>query len=143
MKKLYNLPCNIAQILNLIGDKWTLLILWQLKLGNNTYSKLQNRLEGIASNLLSNRLKSLEEDGLISMELYQKHPPRYQYLLTEKGHDLNNVFNSLILWGEKHIKGCNKHLAHKTCGHNILLYYYCPDCQKTIEQNEIKISQSE
>ena len=85
MKNLYNLPCSIAQALNIIGDKWTLLIIRQLMLGYDTYSSIQERLEGIPSNLLSNRLKALEQDGLITAKLYQSHPPRYRYLLTESG----------------------------------------------------------
>ena len=100
MKNLYNLPCSIAQALNIIGDKWTLLIIRQLMLGYDTYSSIQERLEGIPSNLLSNRLKALEQDGLITAKLYQSHPPRYRYLLTESGRDLSDVFNSIILWGE-------------------------------------------
>ena len=71
MKNLYNLPCNIAQTLNIIGDKWTLLILRQLMMGYNTYTEILQRLEGIPTNLLSHRLKSLEEDELIGSELYQ------------------------------------------------------------------------
>ncbi|MDF2474251.1 MAG: hypothetical protein K0R21_2033, partial [Anaerocolumna sp.] len=60
MKNQYNLPCNIAQTLNIIGDKWTLLILRQLTTRHNTYKEIQEDLEGIPSNLLSERLKSLE-----------------------------------------------------------------------------------
>ena len=104
MKNLYNLPCSIAQALNIIGDKWTLLIIRQLMLGYDTYSSIQERLEGIPSNLLSNRLKALEQDGLITAKLYQSHPPRYRYLLTESGRDLSDVFNSIILWGERTCK---------------------------------------
>ena len=110
MRSNYNLPCNIAQTLNIIGDKWTLLILRQLANGNNTYKSILEKLEGIPSNLLSNRLKSLEKDSLIRPVLYQAHPPRYQYILTESGKDLTDVFNSLILWGEKHLKNVTKSL---------------------------------
>ena len=99
MKNLYDLPCNIAQTLNIIGDKWTLLILRQIMMGQDTYSKMQQKLEGIPSNLLSNRLKCLEDDGLITSNLYQAHPPRYRYVLTDSGKDLSDVFNSIILWG--------------------------------------------
>ena len=97
MKNLYDLPCNIAQTLNIIGDKWTLLILRQIMIGHDTYSEILQNLEGIPTNLLSDRLKSLAEDELISSELYQEHPPRYRYILTKGGMDLNDVFNSIIL----------------------------------------------
>lgn len=140
MKNPYNLPCNIAQTLNIIGDKWTLLILRQLMLGYDTYTAIQERLEGIPSNLLSERLKSLEEDELITLQLYQAHPPRYRYLLTESGRDLSDVFNSIILWGERNLKKCHKQLTHSECGHKIELKYYCPNCDSTINREEIKVT---
>lgn len=140
MKNLYNLPCNIAQTLNIIGDKWTLLILRQLMLGYDTYTEIQDRLEGIPSNLLSERLKCLEEDELITTQLYQAHPPRYRYLLTESGRDLSDVFNSIILWGERNLKKCHKKLTHSECGHKIELTYYCPHCDKTIKREEITVT---
>ena len=139
MKNLYNLPCNIAQTLNIIGDKWTLLILRQLMMGYNTYTEILQRLEGILTNRLSHRLKSLEEDELIGSELYQSHPPRYRYFLTKSGLDLTDVFNSIILWGERNLKKCHKQLINSGCGHNIELKYYCPQCDKSINRNEITV----
>ena len=76
--------------------------LHRLLMGMGTYSELRESLEGIPSNLLSKRLKSLEEYGLVASELYQAHPPRYRYSLTQSGRELEHVFNAIILWGEKH-----------------------------------------
>lgn len=140
MKHLYNLPCNIAQTLNIIGDKWTLLILRQIMKGRNTYKEMQEGLEGIPSNLLSERLKGLEADGLITAELYQSHPPRYRYLLTESGKDLNDIFYALIMWGERHLDVCYKQLNHTTCGHKIKHQYYCPHCGQIVETDDITVS---
>ena len=114
----------------------------QLMLGYDTYSSIQERLEGIPSNLLSNRLKALEQDGLITAKLYQSHPPRYRYLLTESGRDLSDVFNSIILWGEKNLQKCHKKLTHSDCGHKIELTYYCPKCNKTINREDIVVTDS-
>lgn len=141
MKNQYNLPCNIAQTLNIIGDKWTLLILRQLSNGRDTYNSILENLDGIPSNLLSNRLKSLEEDGLIVPVLYQSHPPRYRYMLTESGKDLDDVFYSIILWGEKHLDKCYKELIHKPCNHSINLQYYCPHCGKVVDKSEITVKE--
>lgn len=138
MKNQYNLPCNLAQTLNIIGDKWTLLILYQLKQGHDTYKDIQANLEGIPSNLLSERIKFLEEEGLISQSLYQNHPPRFSYTLTERGSDLSAVFNSIILWGEKHITSCHKKLVH-VCGGKVRQQYYCPDCGKVVDDSELKV----
>ncbi len=138
MKNLYDLPCDIAKTLNIIGDKWTLLIIRQLMLGNDTFTQIQGKLDGIASNLLSDRLKCLERDDLITSQLYQPHPPRYRYMLTEQGMDLSDVLNSIMLWGEKHLKECHKQLTHSECGHTIELAYYCPGCEKIISKEDIK-----
>jgi len=137
MKNQYNLPCNIAQTLNIIGDKWSLLILHQLLIGHETYKEMQDNLDGIPTNLLSERLKSMEADDLIEKELYQSHPPRYKYSLTEKGYDLEDVFNSLILWGERHLNICYKKLVHKDCNHGIEHRYYCSHCEKIVDISEI------
>lgn len=139
MKNHYNLPCNIAQTLNIIGDKWTLLILRQLAKGNDTYNAILEKLDGIPSNLLSNRLKSLEEDELIKPVLYQAHPPRYRYVLTKSGKDLDDVFNSIILWGEKHLQKCYKKLVHTSCNHPIKLQYYCPHCNTVVKKQELNV----
>lgn len=143
MKNLYNLPCNIAQTLNMIGDKWTLLILRQMMMGHDTYKELQENLEGIPSNLLSERLKCLESDGLILSQLYSTHPPRYRYLLTDSGKELDDIFNSIMLWGEKHLTKCYKQLTHTACGHQIELQYYCSNCNSSIPKEEIQISDTQ
>lgn len=131
-KNRYSMPCNIANTLNLIGDKWSLLILHEILIGNETYNDIKSRLEGIPTNLLAQRLKSLEEDGLIISDLYQLHPPRYRYSLTDRGRDLDDVFNSLILWGSKHLRPCYKKIVHKECGRQVLIKYYCPHCNKIV-----------
>lgn len=135
----YNLQCNIAQTLNIIGDKWSLLILHRLFIGYETYMEILEGLEGIPTNLLSERLKTLEFDELIYKELYQDHPPRYKYSLTEKGMDLVDVFNSLVLWGEKHLNMCHKKLVHNICHKTVELKYYCPECSMYVDSNELKV----
>ena len=139
----YQMPCNIAQTLNIIGDKWTLLILHQIMMGHETYNEMKEGLIGIPSNLLSERLKSLESEGLIVNELYQEHPPRYRYLLTESGEDLSDVFNSLILWGERHLKKCYKRLVHRDCKTSVALQYYCSHCEKIAEKSELAVESAE
>lgn len=140
MSQQYPFHCNIAQALNIIGDKWSLLILHGIMIGHHTYKEISDGLEGsIASNLLSNRLKALEADGLISSELYQKHPPRYRYTLTPASEDLNIVFNSMVLWGEKHLTTCYKRLVHTSCRHTVETQYYCPHCQTVVPHDQLTV----
>ncbi|PLR75263.1 transcriptional regulator [Bacillus sp. V3-13] len=133
MKDRYNLPCNIAQTLNIIGDRWTLLIVHEILIGNTTFNEIKKSLIGISSNLLSDRLKHLEQTGLIESSLYSDHPPRYSYTLTESGKDLEHVFNSMILWGRNHLKKCYKKLVHEACRHEVEIAYYCPHCEKNVD----------
>lgn len=137
MKNLYDMPCNIAQTLNIIGDKWSLLILHEMAMGHHTYAEIRKGLDGIPTNLLSGRLKSLEADGLITSTLYVEHPPRYQYQLTEAGQDLEDVLNCLVLWGEKHLSTCYKKLSHNVCGEPVEIRYFCPKCGKAVEKSEL------
>ncbi len=137
--KQYNLHCNIAQTLNIIGDRWSLLILHQIFLGYETFKEIQDNLDGIPTNLLSERLKTLETDMLIKRSIYQTHPPRYKYVLTDKGYDLEDVFNSLILWGQKHLNTCYKKLVHVGCKGTIEHKYYCTNCLRNVNVNELTV----
>jgi DNA-binding HxlR family transcriptional regulator len=98
-------PCAVACTLDLVGDKWSLLVVRDLLRGNVTYGELQNSPEGIPTNILADRLKRLEEARLIAKSAYQEHPVRYAYGLTEKGKALSDVLLALVRWGKKHIPG--------------------------------------
>ncbi|MEJ8545205.1 winged helix-turn-helix transcriptional regulator [Brevibacillus borstelensis] len=133
MKDRYDLPCNIAQSLNIIGDRWTLLIIHEVLIGHTTFNEIKKSLSGISSKLLSERLKYLEEQGLIESTLYSEHPPRYRYTITESGRDLEGVFHALVLWGRRHLQKCYKKLVHRSCQHEVKLAYYCPHCDANTE----------
>jgi DNA-binding HxlR family transcriptional regulator len=124
MKPRYNLPCNIAQSLNIIGDRWTLLVVHEILNGHTTFNEIKKALNGISSNLLSERLKYLEEEGLVTAELYSHHPPRYRYTLTKSGEELEHVFNSLIIWGSSHLQKCYKQLIDPASGDEVGIAYY-------------------
>mgnify|MGYP000592549322 CR=1 FL=1 len=98
--------CPIACTLDLIGDKWTLLVVRDfLFLGKRLYSELIQGPESIPSNILADRLKRLEEAGLLEKHPYQQNPVRYEYRLTAKGSDLYPVLIQMIRWGNRHIPG--------------------------------------
>lgn len=97
--------CPVACTLDIIGDKWTLLVVRDLFAGKKTYSELQRSPEKMPTNILADRLKRLVEYGIVVKEPYQKHPVRYQYALTAKGRELGLVLKAMVQWGEKHIPG--------------------------------------
>jgi DNA-binding HxlR family transcriptional regulator len=97
--------CAVACTLDLVGDKWSLLVVRDLLRGGATYGKLQHSFEGIPTNILADRLKKLEESGIIAKAAYQERPVRYSYELTEKGRALGDVLLALVRWGKKHIPG--------------------------------------
>lgn len=102
--------CPLAKMLDVVGDKWSLLIIRDLAMGKSTYSELESSAEGITTSVLSTRLKMLTSIGLIEKQLYQTKPKRYQYLLTEKGQSLVPLLKAIVCWAEENI--CqHEHLA--------------------------------
>jgi DNA-binding HxlR family transcriptional regulator len=98
-------PCPIASMLDVVGDKWSLLVVRDLLRGKTTYGELLQSPERIPTNILADRLRRLEEAGLIVRSAYQERPVRYAYTLTEKGAALEDVLLALVQWGKRHIPG--------------------------------------
>ena len=99
----YGQSCPVARALDVIGEKWSLLILRDLKRkGPLRFQALEQGLPGVAPNTLSARLKLLEAQGVIATRLYERHPPRYEYYLTDKGKALGPVLKALYAWGERY-----------------------------------------
>jgi len=97
--------CAIANSLDIVGDKWTLLVVRDLFFGKRTYSELANSPEGIPTNILAERLKRLEAAGIVTSAPYQERPTRYSYTLTPKGRALGDVLAAFVRWGKQHIPG--------------------------------------
>ena len=97
--------CAIANSLDLVGDKWSLLVVRDLLHGKQTYGELADSPERIPTNILADRLKRLEAAGLIVGTPYQQRPIRYAYTLTPKGTTLGDVLLAFVRWGKQHIPG--------------------------------------
>lgn len=91
--------CPVARTLDIVGDRWTLLVLRDLGLGYRRFSELLQSCEGISTNLLANRLKRLEERLMVERHFYSDHPPRAEYRLTDKGKAFTKVIRALYDWG--------------------------------------------
>ena len=95
--------CPVARALDLIGERWTILVLRDLLVqGPRRFQDFQESLAGVAPNTLSARLKALEAHGLITRRLYSEHPPRLEYQLTKKGNSLGPVLKALREWGQRY-----------------------------------------
>ncbi len=97
--------CALAKTLDIVGDKWSLVVIRDLMMGASTYGDLQNRPESIPTNILAARLKRLQSLGMIEKVLYQERPNRYRYALTDLGWSLKPVLLSIAKWGLTHIEG--------------------------------------
>lgn len=97
--------CPAACALDLVGDKWTLLVVRDLIRGRKTFGELADSPEGIPTNILADRLRRLEESGLVEAAPYQHRPVRYAYRLSAKGRELGEVLAAVARWGRKHIPG--------------------------------------
>jgi len=98
--------CPIASLLDIVGDKWTLLVVRDLLfLNKRRYGEFQNSPEAIPTNILADRLKRLEAAGFVKKEFYQDNPPRAEYFLTTKGADLGPILKAMGKWGKQYIPG--------------------------------------
>ena len=101
----YDMRCPIARTLDIVGERWTMLILRDLVVaGPRKFQDFEQSLAGISPNTLSARLKRLEQAGIVERRFYEQHPPRAEYVLTEKGSQLRPVLRALLDWGRAHTR---------------------------------------
>jgi DNA-binding HxlR family transcriptional regulator len=100
--------CPITNVLDLLGDKWTLLVIRDLVLGKCRYQEFIDSPEEMASNILADRLNKLQTAGLVSRRAYQQNPTRYEYFLTKRGEELTPILEAIIVWGKKQYPGTKK-----------------------------------
>lgn len=139
MPRTYGQTCPVARTLEIVGERWTLLVIRDLFRGPQRFQDLQESLTGVAPNVLSDRLKTLEEHGLVQREFYSEHPPRAAYALTPLGRELQPALRSLAVWGAKHFGGPTR-VIHDACGHPIELHAYCPHCKTEIPADTVTVT---
>jgi|SRR6478609_913452 DNA-binding HxlR family transcriptional regulator len=108
--------CSIARSLELVGDRWTLLIVRDLVLGLSRFDELLTSL-GVASNVLTDRLNRLTEEGIVERVRYSERPERFEYRLTQKGRELGPVLLALMQWGDRHIADKPPRIARRRSDH--------------------------
>jgi DNA-binding HxlR family transcriptional regulator len=131
--------CSIARTLELVGERWTMLVLRDIFLGVRRFEALQRDL-GIARNVLAARLERLVTEGVLEKTPYQEHPVRYEYHLTEKGSDLWPVMVELQQWGDRHAapaEGPPVVVRHRGCGGTLGERRVCTRCGEPLELRDV------
>lgn len=114
-----------------IGDRWALLIVETLLEGPRRFGELQAALPGIAPNVLSQRLKHLEHEGVVVARAYSQRPRRFAYALTGSGEDLAGAIRLLTVWGAAHGEEATPP-THRLCGTPVQARWYCPTCDVNV-----------
>ena len=129
---------SLEVALDRVGDRWSLLLVEALLDGSRRFNELGETLPGIASNILSDRLRRLEREGIVRATPYSKRPPRLEYSLTAEGRDLASALRLLADWGARHVgrEGGHEPLRHATCGTPLEARWYCPTCTTVVEDRE-------
>lgn len=120
-KKTYNLPCVIAQTLDVLGDRWTLLILRDLMAGLHRYNDILESCSGMSPNVLSDRLKRLEAQGLVIRSYFKELPPRVEYTLTDKGWAVRPILLSMLDWGRSYVEPITEDKIGDTVTHDFAM----------------------
>jgi DNA-binding HxlR family transcriptional regulator len=129
------LPSPLAAALDSVGDRWTLLLVEALLGGARRFGDLQEALGGIAPNVLSQRLRRLESEGLVLAQPYSERPQRYVYELTSSGHDLAGALRLLSDWGARHGESAEQP-RHEACGTPVEVRWWCPTCERPVGDDE-------
>jgi DNA-binding HxlR family transcriptional regulator len=132
--------CSVARSLEIVGERWTLLIVRDAFFGVRRFEDFQRSL-GIARNVLQGRLERLVEEGILERVRYQERPERFEYRLTEKGIDLWPVMVSLLAWGDRHAAvdgGPPVVLEHRGCGGRVNDRRICESCGALLGPRDVK-----
>jgi DNA-binding HxlR family transcriptional regulator len=133
--------CSIAAALSVLGERWTLLVMREVLLGRRRFADISRNV-GVAPNILSDRLSTLVEHGLLERRRYSEHPESYEYLPTRKGRDVALVLVALMQWGDQHATpagGPPRVHVHVKCGHDAHPRLVCAHCNDTIRLADLKV----
>lgn len=131
--------CSIARSLEIVGDRWTLLVIRSAFEGVRRFDDFQEAL-GVARNVLTDRLARLCDEGIMRRRLYQERPDRFEYRLTRKGVELWPAMMSLLLWGDRHYaeNGPPLLIRHRDCGGLLTPALTCDKCAEPMGPTDIE-----
>ena len=132
--------CSIARPLSFLGERWSILVLREISLGRRRFDEMQEEL-GIATNVLSQRLSTLVDEGILEKRRYSEHPERFEYGFTEKGRDLIPILLAFLRWGDRYTAGRSGppvETVHTKCGHAFHMIPTCSKCGEEIDPREMQ-----
>jgi DNA-binding HxlR family transcriptional regulator len=132
--------CSIARTLEIVGERWTLLVLRDAFLGIRRFDDFQRDL-GVARNVLADRLARLVDEGILEKRRYQERPERFEYRLTDKGRELWSVIYALAYWGDQHAApdGPPRLFLHRDCGGTINDRRICERCGAELDVRDVEV----
>ena len=130
--------CSVARTLEVVGERWTLLILRDAMMGVTRFEVFQRRL-GIAPNMLTKRLRALTDAGVLERRMYSERPARYEYVLTAEGEEFFPVVMGLMRWGDAHLspRGAPAVVRHAGCEGEIGARGVCTGCGAAVGVREV------
>ena len=129
-------PTPLEAALERVGDRWSLLLVEALLGGPRRFGELLEGLDGLAPNILSNRLKALEAEGLLAARPYSNRPRRVTYVLTASGAELASALRLLAQWGSVRSAADRPPLHHAACGTAVEARWWCPTCTRMVDDEE-------
>jgi DNA-binding HxlR family transcriptional regulator len=134
-------PCSIAAALRVVGERWSLLAIRELGYGVNTFDRIA-KFTGASRDILTDRLRKLEAEGVVERRRYSEHPPRYEYHLTEAGRALFPVLLSLQQWGDAWAIDTSAARFGHDCGHPLDVETVCKHCGSPVAADSVRVSRS-
>jgi DNA-binding HxlR family transcriptional regulator len=137
----YDQNCSIARTLQVVGERWTLLVLREVFTGQRRFEEIQRNL-AVATNILSDRLQTLVDEGILERRPLPDRADRSEYRLTEKGLDLNSVLLELMRWGDRWdapTQGPPVMVEHRDCGHETHAVQTCSHCGGELTARNVRV----
>jgi DNA-binding HxlR family transcriptional regulator len=133
------LNCSLFRAMDVLGDRWTMLVLREAFMGVRRFTDMQRDL-GVARNVLTDRLNTLVDLGVLERRQYQDRPVRHEYRLTDMGKELQPAILSLMHWGDKYLSphGPPALIEHTTCGHVTAPLMVCEHCREPLTTRTVR-----
>src|SRR5579884_3624464 len=126
----------LGEALAAVGDRWTMLLIAALLDGPRRFGELQEQVDGIAPNVLSQRLRRLERSAIVVARRYSERPPRFVYELSTAGQELAGALRLLAGWGARNAPEGSAAPRHEVCGTPMEARWWCPTCERTVDEDE-------